>query len=264
VTRLKAIFEELRRGQSMGLIAYLPVGYPSLAATPALVQAVVEGGADVVELGIPFSDPVADGVSIQQATHAALQEGASVVRALEVARECRQRTAVGLVFMTYYNPLLAYGEKRFATDSAAAGVDGVIVIDLPPAEAESWGQAARAVGLDTVFLVAPTSSPDRIDAAARASSGFLYCVTLTGTTGARTAVGEEAFALLRQARAGTQLPLAAGFGISRPEHVQALRGHSDAVVIGSALVDAIKSAGAQAVPGAARALMAELKAGVRA
>jgi tryptophan synthase alpha chain len=264
VTRLGPIFEELRRGQSLGLIAYLPVGYPSLAATPTLVQAVVEGGADVVELGIPFSDPVADGVSIQQATHAALLGGASVVRALEVARECRQRTAVGLVFMTYYNPLLAYGEKRFASDSAAAGVDGVIVIDLPPGEAASWGQAARAVGLDTVFLVAPTSSSERIEAAARASTGFLYCVTLTGTTGARAAIGEEAFGLLRLARACTRLPLAAGFGISRPEHVQALRGHSDAVVIGSALVDTVKTAGAQAAPGAARDLIAELKAGARA
>jgi tryptophan synthase alpha chain len=169
-----------------------------------------------------------------------------------------------LVFMTYYNPLLAYGETRFAADSAAAGVDGVIVVDLPPAEAASWGHAARAAGLDTVFLVAPTSSPDRIAAAARASTGFLYCVTLTGTTGARKAVGEEAFGLLRQARACTHLPLAAGFGISRLEHVQALRRHSDAVVIGSALVDALKTARAHAAPGAARALMAELKAGVRA
>jgi len=257
------MFADLRARQVLGLIGYLPVGFPSLALTPALVQAAVQAGAAAVELGIPFSDPVADGPSIQRASLAALRSGASVSRALEVARLCRQQTAAPLVFMSYYNPILSYEEARFAEAAAGAGIDGVIVVDLPASEARSWRAAASSVGLDTIFLVAPTSGPDRIDAAARASTGFLYCVTLTGTTGARAALGADAFDLLRRARACTSLPLVAGFGISRPEHLRALQGHSDAAVVGSALVDAVGAAAAGDAAQAARTLMAELTPGTR-
>ncbi len=261
--RLADAFARLRREQAVGLIGYVPVGYPSLALTPAVVEAMVEGGADAVELGIPFSDPVADGRSIQRATFAALRAGASVPTALEAARRCRQRVDAPLVFMTYYNPLLAHGGARFAQDASQAGVDGVVVADLPASEGDDWCDHARAAGLDTVFLVAPTSSEERIDAAARASSGFLYCVALTGTTGAREALGPEALELLRRARACTALPLAAGFGISRSEHVRALQGHADAAIVGSAVVDALGAAGEGGAARAARGLMAELKQGGR-
>lgn len=247
----------------MGLIGYVPVGYPSLALTPAVVEAMVEGGADAVELGIPFSDPVADGRSIQRATFAALRAGASVPAALKAAADCRQRIAAPLVFGTYFNPVLAYGSARFAQDAARAGVDAVIVADLPASEGGPWCEDARAAGLDTVFLVAPTSSEERIDAAARASSGFLYCVALTGTTGARVALGPETLALLGRARTCTALPLAAGFGFSRAEHVRALQGHAEAAIVGSAVVDAIAAAEERGAAGAAGALMAQLKAGGR-
>ncbi len=259
--RLARLFGDLRARRAVGLIGYLPVGFPSLALTPALAQAALEGGADAIELGIPFSDPVADGPSIQRASVAALRAGASVPRALEAAHACRQQAAAPLIFMSYYNPILAYGEARFAEAAARAGIDGVIVVDLPASEAQSWCAAARGAGVDTIFLVAPTSGPDRINAAARASTGFLYCVTLTGTTGARAALDADAFDLLRRARDCTSLPLVAGFGISRAEHIRALQGHGDAAVVGSALVDAVSAAAGDGAARAARALMAGLKPG---
>lgn len=224
-------------GGSVGLIPYLMAGHPDRDRSLAAARSLAALPVAALELGIPFSDPLADGPVIQRAGQAALESGMTVARAMELA------AAVGgaapIVFMSYVNPILSYGPERFASDAAAAGVAGVIVPDLPPEEAEGIAGAFRARGLATIFMVAPTSSDARIGAICDASSGFVYCVTLTGITGARADLPAGLDALLGRVRARTTLPVAAGFGISRPEHVQALRGAADAVVVGSAVVNEV-------------------------
>ena len=226
----------------MGLIAYLTAGFPAPDATPGLVRALVEGGVDAVELGIPFSDPMADGVSIQRSSFRALQAGMTPKRCLELVRDLREAgVVIPLIVMTYYNPILAYGQDGFIKDAAAAGVDGLIPVDVPPEEAEPLAVGCRAAGVDFIPLVAPTSTDERIALAARQASGFVYCVSVAGVTGAREALPAELGAFLQRVRRQTELPLAVGFGISRREHVEALRGHADAAIVGSAIVDIIEA-----------------------
>jgi tryptophan synthase alpha chain len=227
VNRIDRTFQELRPRGRLALIAYLTAGYPSLQDTPSLVEAVASAGADMVELGFPFSDPLADGPTIQAASQAALKQGVTVARALEAAASARRRTAVPLLVMTYLNPVLAFGVEAFCRRAAQAG-------------------------LDLVFFVAPTSTPARIRAAAAAATGFIYCVALTGVTGARDQLDPAVLPLVRSVKAETSLPVVVGFGLSRPEHLQALRGVADGAIVASALLDAIRQEPQDAVGAASR------------
>jgi tryptophan synthase alpha chain len=211
-------------------------GYPDQEASVALGRRLARSGAAALEIGIPFSDPLADGPVIQQAGQAALEAGATTQACLEVAARIAGAGGAALVLMTYVNPILAYDARRFAADAASAGVRGVIIPDLPPEEAEPTAGWLRAAGLDVIFLVAPTSTDERVAAASQASSGFVYCVTVTGTTGVRASLPTDLRQVLARIRARTSLPIAAGFGISRPEHLEVLRGAADAAVVASALV----------------------------
>jgi tryptophan synthase alpha chain len=242
MSRLGEMFGRRRAEHRLALIAYLTVGYPSLEATPLLVKAAAECGADAIELGIPFSDPLADGPTIQAASEVALQQGMSVARALEVAARSQAVTSVPLLFMTYVNPVLAYGVERFCAAAQQAGIDGLIVPDLPPGEAGDLRNAASASGIELVFFVAPTSSDAGIEAAVRAATGFIYCIAVTGVTGARSELDPAVLPLIEKVRRHTGLPIVVGFGISRPEHLSTLRGRADGVIVASALLDAIAKA----------------------
>ena len=242
MTRLGSTFARLRAERRLGLIAYLTVGYPRLKLTPTLVRVAAESGADAIELGIPFSDPLADGRTIQAASQLALKGGATVARALEAAKAAREQTDIPLLFMTYLNPILAYGLERFCRAAHDAGIDGLIVPDLPPPESGDLRRAADASAIDLVFFVAPTSREAAIEAACGAASGFIYCIAVTGVTGARAQLDPAVLPLIEIVRRHTTLPVVVGFGISRPEHLQALHGKADGVIVASALLDAIAQA----------------------
>jgi tryptophan synthase alpha chain len=239
VSRIAATFARLGAERRLALIAYLTVGYPRLDVTPSLVEAAAESGADAIELGIPFSDPLADGRTIQAASQQALKGGMTVARAIEAARAARKTTVVPLLFMTYLNPILAFGLERFCRAAADAGVDGLIVPDLPPTESADLRRAADASQIDLVFFVAPTSSDAGIVAACRAATGFIYCIAVTGVTGARAELDPSLLPLIETVRRHTSLPIVVGFGISRVEHLRALTGKADGVIVASALLDAI-------------------------
>jgi tryptophan synthase alpha chain len=236
--RVSWLEERVRAAGDIRLIPYLMAGYPDAPGSIAQGLAYARAGAAAIEVGIPFSDPLADGPAVQRAGQAALEGGMTVRRALEVASAVAEGGAP-VVLMTYVNPVLAYDGHRFAADAAAAGVAGVIVPDLPAEEAEPLAGTLRAAGLDVVFLVAPTSPDSRIASTAERSSGFVYCVTVKGVTGARAELATGLEALLARVRRATDLPVAAGFGISRPEHIRALRGHADAAVVASALLERV-------------------------
>ncbi len=263
MTRIGKLFECLKRDGRKGLIAYLTAGDPSPARTPALVEAMVRGGADLIELGVPFSDPVADGPVIQAAGERALKAGTTLGGVLQMAKEIRRHSEVPLLLFTYLNPVIRYGLERLAADSAAAGIDGCLLTDASVEEAGEYIGAMRAHGLDTVFLAAPTSTERRLRLVAEYSSGFVYLVSRTGVTGARESLSGQAAPLIRAVRAVTDLPLAVGFGISRPEHVAELGSQVEAVVVGSALVRVIERFGGDATLEAQlEAFVRELKSGL--
>ena len=216
---------------------YLVPGHPSVAETPAILDALIEGGADVIEIGIPFSDPLADGTTIQRVALEALQNGMTPAGCVAFASEARQRHPdTPLIFMTYLNPVLAYGLQRFADDAATVGVDGVILTDLPPEEAGDALKAFQGAGLDVIFLAAPTSSDRRLEVIGECASGFVYCVSVAGVTGARSEMSSDLPQFLARVRRCTALPLAVGFGISRREHIESLAGIADGAAIGSAIM----------------------------
>jgi tryptophan synthase alpha chain len=223
-------------------VAYVTAGDPTLEATRRIVLALAEVGADVVELGVPFSDPLADGPVIQRASERALRGGTTLAGVIDLVRELRTSTEVPLVLFSYFNPILQLGIETFAEAAAKAGADGVLVTDLTPEESEEYRKIVRGRGLDTIFLAAPTSSDERLRRIAEVSSGFLYLISRTGVTGQREALPEDLPALLRRVRAATPLPIAVGFGISLPGHVSMLGGLADAAVVGSALVAEIERA----------------------
>ena len=224
----------------MGLAAYITVGYPQLDSTPALVRALVEGGADFVELGVPFSDPLADGATIQRSSFQALENGVNLEHCLGVAASLRQDGVnVPLIFMGYYNPFLRYGLGRLASACQEAGVDGLIIPDLPPEEAEELAGHCRASSMDLIFMLAPTSTEERIARVCQMVSGFVYCVSLTGVTGARSRLSPAVAPFLARVRRHTSLPLAVGFGISSREQVEEISRLAEAAVVGSALIDLI-------------------------
>jgi len=231
----------LRAEGRLGLIAYLTVGYPDVESTLRLVPALAAGGAAMVELGVPFSDPLADGATIQRASHRALAQGVTVNVCLDVVSRLRRGgLTIPLVLMGYYNPILAYGVEEFVRDAADAGADGLIVVDLPPEEALPVQSACAGRGMNLIYLLAPTSSDERIALVAGRASGFVYCVSLAGVTGARRDLSPGLGEFLARVRRHTSLPLAVGFGISQVEHVQAVaRLGAQAAVIGSAIIDLI-------------------------
>jgi tryptophan synthase alpha chain len=241
-TRISKRFAELRASGELGIVAYITAGDPSLDATLKFVLALAEAGADVVELGVPFSDPLADGPTIQRASERALKSGTTLAGVLELIRRIRQSSQVPLVLFSYYNPILQMGLERFATVAFEAGADGVLATDLTPEESEDYRRILHAHHLDTIFLAAPTSSDGRLKLIAAASSGFLYLISRTGVTGAKDSLPDDLPALLRRAHQFTQLPIAVGFGISLPGHVSVLGGLADAAVVGSALVSEIEKA----------------------
>jgi tryptophan synthase alpha chain len=241
-TRISKRFAALRASGELGIVAYITAGDPSLDATLKYVLALAEAGADVIELGVPFSDPLADGPVIQRASERALKAGATLAGVLELVRRIRQSSEVPLVLFGYYNPFLQMGIEKFAAAAATAGADGVLVTDLTPEESDEYRRILAAHPLDTIFLGAPTSTDERLEKIAACSSGFLYLISRTGVTGAKDALPDDLPALLRRARSVTQLPIAVGFGISLPGHVSVLGGLADAAVVGSALVSEIENA----------------------
>jgi tryptophan synthase alpha chain len=241
-TRISRRFAELRQSGELGIVAYLTAGDPSLDATRQFVLALAEAGADVIELGVPFSDPVADGPTIQRASERALRAGATLPGVLQLVAQVRERSQVPLVIFSYYNPILQMGLEKFAAAAAQSGADGVLATDLTPEESSEYKAVLSRHHLDTVFLAAPTSDAERLAKIAAVSSGFLYIISRTGVTGAKDAMPEDLPALLRRVRNATALPLAVGFGISLPGHVSMLGGLADAAVVGSALVSEIENA----------------------
>jgi len=239
MSRLTPMFESLRAESRLGVSMFVTVGYPHLDDTPAIVDGLVAAGTDFIELGVPFSDPLAEGRIIQGSSQRALSNGVTVRFCLDTARKCRERVGVPLILMGYINPILAYGVERFCIAAAAAGVDGLIVADLSMEEAETIHQACREVGLDLILFIAPTSTEERMRTVARLATGFIYCISVTGVTGSRETVADEVDGMLKRIRALTDTPLTLGFGISKPEHLEQLKGKVDAAIVGSALVDHI-------------------------
>ncbi|HEX9819481.1 MAG TPA: tryptophan synthase subunit alpha [Methylomirabilota bacterium] len=240
MSRLDTTFERLRARGERALVAYLMAGDPSLAETERLVAEAERRGADVIELGVPFSDPLGDGPVIQRAGARALAAGTSLARVLETVATLRARVRLPLVLMTYYNPVLAFGLKAFARTAVDAGADGVIVPDLPHEEAEPLRAEAEPAGLDMIHLVAPTSTPERVRAIARLSRGFVYVVSLMGVTGERRALPPDLDTQVRTLRLVTTRPICVGYGVSTPEHVAAVGQLADGVVVGSAIVRTIE------------------------
>jgi tryptophan synthase alpha chain len=265
--RIGRRFRELSAAGELGLVAYVTAGDPSLDATEKIVLAAAEAGADVIELGVPFSDPVADGPTIQRASERAVRGGTTLAGVIELVRKLRAHTDVPLVLFSYFNPILQMGVEKFAATASAAGADGALATDLTPEEAGEYRAAMRTHGLDTIFLAAPTSTDARLALIAECSSGFLYLISRTGVTGERASLPEDLPALARRVRRFTKLPLAVGFGISSPEHVSVLGGIADAAVVGSALVAEIEKAAtadeaASAVANRIRALKRAAREGI--
>jgi tryptophan synthase alpha chain len=251
--RLAERFAAIRREGRTGLVTYVTGGDPDLTRSRDILLALDRAGADVIEVGVPFSDPVADGPAIQRASERALAAGANLRTTLDLVAEVRADVTAAMVLFTYVNPVMRFGVDGFVTRAAAAGVDGVLLLDLPIEEASTMHAALGGAGLDQIFLVSPTTTDRRLAEAARLGRGFLYAISRVGVTGARTRVADSAAPLVARLRAITPLPIALGFGIARPEHVAEVGAFADAAVVGSALVDVIARAAAegQDVAGAA-------------
>lgn len=239
--RFDVTFARLRQEGRLGFFPYVMTGYPDRDTSAHLLDVIADAGADGFELGIPFSDPLADGVTIQRASTVALENGASVAMAFDIVADLRRRHDLPIAMMSYVNPLLAYGLEKLCTDAAELGVDGFIVPDLSIEESVEFQARCKAAGLHYIYLVAPTSTAERLRIVGERSSGFVYSVALVGTTGARRELSEELAPFLARARAAIKTPLVVGFGISTPTHVAGLVGKADGAIVASALVDAIES-----------------------
>ncbi|KAB2954632.1 tryptophan synthase subunit alpha [Heliorestis acidaminivorans] len=238
--KIEATFEALRKEGRKAFIPFITAGDPDLRTTKELVLAMEQAGAHIIELGVPFSDPVADGPVIQAATSRALDGGTTLSSVLNLVQQLRQETDVPLVLMTYYNLLLAYGLEKFAQVGAEVGIDGVIIADLPVEEGDELRELLDPVGLALIPLVAPTSTKERLELIAEKARGFIYCVSLTGVTGERQDLPPDGEKLIQRMREVTSLPLALGFGISKPEQIPLIAQKADAVIVGSAIVKKIE------------------------
>ncbi|MEW6321461.1 MAG: tryptophan synthase subunit alpha [Acidobacteriota bacterium] len=243
MSRIEARFRDLRGAGRTGLVTYVTAGDPDLDRSAGILERLDRAGADVLEVGVPFSDPLADGPVIQRATERALAAGATLAGVLEMIRSVRDRISAPIVVFSYANPILRMGLARFVERAREAGVDGVLTLDLPPEEAEPFRAGLATAGLDTIFLLSPTTTTARIRRAAEAGSGFLYGISRLGVTGVRADVASTARELAARVRAETAMPLALGFGFSRPEHVRQVGAWADAAVVGSALVQVIADHG---------------------
>ena len=238
--------EAFARGKAEGRAlfnGYVTAGYPTPADTVPILLAMQEGGCDAIEFGVPFTDPLADGATVQHANHVAVEQGVTLVKVFELLRAARdQGLTIPVVLMGYYNPILARGIERACAEAAAAGADGWLVVDLPPDEAGDFVAMSRAHGLCIVPMIAPTTSEERIAEIAAVADAWIYCVSVTGTTGGKTVVPDQLPKMLEMVRRHTDLPLAVGFGITRREHVEAVGKLADAVIVGSAIISAIDAA----------------------
>jgi tryptophan synthase alpha chain len=262
MTRIGRLFDTLKRDGRKALVAYLTAGDPHPDRTPALIEALVRGGADLIELGVPFSDPIADGPVIQLGGERALRAGTTLHRVLEIAAEVRRRSEVPLLLFTYLNPVMRYGLERLAADAAASGIDGCLLIDASVEEAHEYIGAMHRHGLDTVFLASPTSTERRLRLVAEYSTGFIYLVSRTGVTGERASLSNQVAPLVEAMRKVTDLPLAVGFGVSKADHVAELGRQVEGVVVGSAIVRLIGEHGASPLlESKLEAFVRELKGG---
>ncbi len=263
MTRISRLFERLRAEHRPALIAYITAGDPSPDKTPEIVAALERGGADLIELGVPFSDPIADGPVIQRGSDRALKAGTKLATVLDIAAQIRKRSEIPLLLFTYMNPVLRYGLEPLAQAAVASGIDGCLLTDLSVEEAEPYIRVMRQAGLDTVFLAAPTSSPRRMKLVAKYSTGFVYLVSRTGVTGERASVSDSVEPLVTAMRGVTKLPLAVGFGISTADHVRAVGAVADGVVVGSAFERVIEENATQAdLPAKVETLARELASGL--
>ena len=236
MSRIASVFKSGHKA----LIAYITAGYPDIETTVKIAAVLYKGGCDIIELGIPFSDPLADGATIQKASHHALQQGVTPQACLEAAAAIRKKTATPLVFMTYYNPVLNYGPEAFCQSCVKAGINGLIIPDLPPEEGMELEKITRNCKLNLIYLLAPTSTDDRINTVAARSRGFIYLVSLTGVTGARKTLSPELQSFVKRVRERAGQPLCIGFGISTAEHAVRAASYADGVIIGSRLIELIE------------------------
>lgn len=243
MSRLGETFAALQAKGRRALIPFLMAGDPSLESTAAFLARFAEAGADVLEVGIPFSDPIADGPVNERAAQRALRQGATVAAVFEVIAEARRHLRPPIVLLSYYNPILRFGLDAFCRRAAASGVDGIVIPDLPPEEGDALRMVARPARLDVIFLAAPTSTDARLARVAGASSGFIYCVSLTGVTGVRETLPGDIGALVARLRKHTTLPICVGFGVSTAEHARQVAAHADGVIVGSAIVSIIEREG---------------------
>lgn len=246
-SRITRKFEALRAEGKKALIVYIMAGDPDLDTTRRLILELESAGADILELGVPFTDPLADGPSIQAANERALASGTKLEDILALVKDLRTQTHIPILLMTYYNPIFRAGQEQVARAAVEAGIDGMLITDLPPEEAAEWKRDADAAGLDTIFLLAPTSTGERIRIGAAMASGFVYCVSRTGVTGAQAELPSDLHDLLDRIRAETDQPVAVGFGVSTAEHVRQIGEWCDAAVVGSAVVNLIAMEGRDSV-----------------
>jgi len=240
MSRISDVFAKLKSKRRGGFIPFITAGDPDLSVTEELLRELAKAGADIIEVGVPFSDPVADGHVIQRASERALGHGTNVKSVLECIAAVKRRTDVPIVLFSYYNPLLQFGLEHLATAASRAGVDAILVTDLIPEEAGTWTSLLAANNLDPIFLVAPTTSEDRLKLIAHQARGFVYAVSRTGVTGAREDINENAESLVQRIRRVTPLPVAVGFGVSTPAQVHKVWRYADAAVVGSAIVSEIE------------------------
>ena len=262
MNRIKNSFNTLKEKGEMGVIPYLTAGFPSIQDTMDMVPALAEGGADIIELGVPFSDPLADGTTIQRSSFQALSNGINLKKCLDICKDLRQNgLTTPLVLMGYYNPILRFGLKEFAISCKENGVDGIIVPDLPFEEAQPLKTECRENEISLIPLLAPTSTDKRIEKTCKDADGFIYCVSLTGVTGARQEMGSSLPEFINRVKRHAKVPIAIGFGISQRQHVESLSAIADAAVVGSALIDTIEKTPASDRREVVKSFISELKGG---
>jgi tryptophan synthase alpha chain len=263
--RIARTFDRLKPEGQRGLIAYVTAGDPSPDQTVGIVRALEQGGVDIIELGVPFSDPIGDGPVIQRASERALRAGTTLTKVLQILRDVRRESEIPVVIFSYLNPVLRYGFEKFAADAASAGADGALLTDLNVEAAEPYLAEMRKHRLDAIFLVSQTTSKERVRLLSQSSSGFVYIVSRAGVTGTREALSDQVIPLIERVRGATSLPIAVGFGLSRREHMAALAPHADAAVVGSAIVQLIAdNSGQPGLEQKLRGFAADLKSGLAA